>query len=316
MVLKMSFDQKNILKNMFNIYIQTIKNVEKSIDFNFFKSIELILNNKENLIVCGIGKSGLVGKKITATLTSTGTPAIFLHPSEAVHGDLGIVRKNDIVILISNSGETEELIKLLPALKRLDTKIISIVGNVYSTIARAANFILNASIDKEACPLNLAPTTSTLSVLALGDALAICLMEKRGFKPQDFFARHPGGKLGESLSSTVGELMKTKNLPLVSPEMVMSEVIVEMTNGNLGLAIVEKESELLGLITDGDLRRLLVKKKYLQTTKVLDVMNPSPITVLKDEKISVARKKMIDTKLQCLVVTNEKKKILGVIQIF
>ena len=312
----MKSKDKEILKNMFNIYKQTLEKIEKNLDSNFDNCVDLIFNNKENIVISGIGKSGLVGKKIAATLTSTGTPAIFMHPSEAVHGDLGIVKKNNIIILISNSGETEELIKLLPALKRLQANIISIVGNIYSSIARAGKFVLNASIDKEACPLNLAPTTSTLSVLALGDALAISLMNKRDFKPHDFLVRHPGGKLGESLSNTVSELMKTKDLPIVFPEMAMSEVIVEMTNGNLGLVIVQKHNKIVGLITDGDLRRMLLKKQDLDNTKALEVMNPSPITVLADEKISSARKKMIDTKLQSLVVTDEKRKILGIIQIF
>ena len=283
------------------------------------KAISLILDHDGHLVICGMGKSGLVGRKIAATLSSTGTPALFLHPAEAIHGDLGVVRKNDVIILISNSGETEEVVKLLPALKRLNVKIISLIGRADSSLGRAADVILDASVDKEACPLNLAPTTSSMAALVLGDALAVVLMEHRGFKAEDFAARHPGGKLGQTLLNTVSDKMISDNLPFVPADMKMSEVIVEMTRCRLGLALVGSAEALQGIITDGDLRRMLVEARALDEVTAAEIMNPSPQFIAKTANLGDAEDKMEKAKLQSLVVrqTHEASSpVCGIIQIF
>ena len=198
------------INNMFSTYHAALTKLENGLDERFEQSVNVISQTGQHVIICGMGKSGLVGRKIAATLSSTGTAALFLHPAEAIHGDLGMVREKSVVILISHSGETEEVVKLLPALRRLDAKIIALVGSLDSTLAKASNIVLDASIDKEACPLNLAPTTSTLTALVMGDALAIALMNRSGFKPEDFAANHPGGMLGMRLLSRVKDRMVQK----------------------------------------------------------------------------------------------------------
>lgn len=283
------------------------------------KAISLILDHDGHLVICGMGKSGLVGRKIAATLSSTGTPSLFLHPAEAIHGDLGMVRQNDVVVLISNSGETEEVVKLLPALTRLNVKIISLIGRVDSSLGRAADVILDASVDKEACPLNLAPTTSSMAALVLGDVLAVVLMEHRGFQAEDFAARHPGGKLGQTLLSRVGDKMISDNLPFVPADMKMSEVIVEMTRCRLGLALVGSADALQGIITDGDLRRMLVEARSLDEVTAGEIMNASPQFIAKTANLGEAEDKMEKAKLQSLVVRQTHKAsspVCGIIQIF
>ena len=306
-------------KTLLSTYRQAITRLEAGMDGALEKAIELILNHQGHLVVCGMGKSGLVGRKIAATLSSTGTPALFLHPAEAIHGDLGMVRHNDVIILISNSGETEEVVKLLPALKRLNVKIISLIGRTDSSLGKAADVILDASVDKEACPLNLAPTTSSMAALVLGDALAVVLMEHRGFKAEDFAARHPGGKLGQMLLNSVGDKMISSDLPYVRADMMMDEVIVEMTKSRLGLALVGTADHLDGIITDGDLRRMLVEAKALDKTKAADIMNPSPQFISKDANLGEAEDKMAKAKLQSLIVRQSQdpaSPVCGIIQIF
>jgi arabinose-5-phosphate isomerase len=263
-----------------------------------------------------MGKSGLVGRKIAATFSSTGTAALFLHPAEAIHGDLGMVREKSVVLLISNSGETEEVIKLLPAFKRLDVKIIAIVGSLDSTLAKISDIALDVSIDREACPLNLAPTTSTLTTLVMGDALAIALMSRSGFKPEDFAANHPGGMLGMRLLSRVKDRMSERDLPLVDATMSMSEVIVIMTEARLGLALVQEDNKLQGIITDGDLRRMLVMGTNLSSAKAGSVMNTSPLTISEDEMMVAAEEKMLEARVQSLVVVDDNGFINGVVQIY
>ena len=304
------------INNMFSTYHAALTKLEIGLDERFEQSVNVISQTGQHVIICGMGKSGLVGRKIAATLSSTGTAALFLHPAEAIHGDLGMVREKSVVILISHSGETEEVVKLLPALRRLDTKIIALVGSLDSTLAKASNIVLDASIDKEACPLNLAPTTSTLTTLVMGDALAIALMNRSGFKPEDFAANHPGGMLGMRLLSRVKDRMVQKELPLVKPNMPMSEVIVRMTEARLGLALVHKDNLLRGIITDGDLRRMLVLGTNLSSTLAGDVMNESPLTITEDEMMVVAEEKMLEARVQSLVVVDEKGHINGVVQIY
>ena len=304
------------IKNMFSTYHAALTKLEIGLDERFEQSVNVISQTAQHVIICGMGKSGLVGRKIAATLSSTGTAALFLHPAEAIHGDLGMVREKSVVILISHSGETEEVVKLLPALRRLDAKIIALVGSLDSTLAKASNIVLDASIDKEACPLNLAPTTSTLTTLVMGDALAIALMNRSGFKPEDFAANHPGGMLGMRLLSRVKDRMVQKELPLVKPNMPMSEVIVRMTEARLGLALVHKDNLLRGIITDGDLRRMLVLGTNLSSTLAGDVMNGSPLTIREDEMMVVAEEKMLEARVQSLVVVDKKGHINGVVQIY
>ena len=306
-------------KTLLQTYQSAMTRLEVTLDGPFQQAAEMILSHQGHLVVCGMGKSGLVGRKIVATLASTGTPAFFLHPAEAIHGDLGMVRENDVIILISNSGETEEVVRLLPALKRLNVKIISLIGRVESSLGKAADVILDASVDKEACPLNLAPTTSSMAAMALGDALAVVLMEQRGFQPEDFAARHPGGKLGQRLLGKVSDRMTTDNLPFVDPDMAMSEVIIRMTEGRLGLALVGDAENLLGIITDGDLRRMLVQKQSLEKLSARDVMAPSPCFIEKSASLGEAEAIMTDGKIQCLIVrqtSSVSSAVCGVIQIF
>ena len=304
------------INNMFSTYHAALTKLEIGLDERFEQSVNVISQTGQHVIICGMGKSGLVGRKIAATLSSTGTAALFLHPAEAIHGDLGMVREKSVVILISHSGETEEVVKLLPALRRLDAKIIALVGSLDSTLAKASNIVLDASIDKEACPLNLAPTTSTLTALVMGDALAIALMNRSGFKPEDFAANHPGGMLGMRLLSRVKDRMVQKELPLVKPNIPMSEVIVRMTEARLGLALVHKDNLLRGIITDGDLRRMLVLGTNLSSTLAGDVMNESPLTITEDEMMVVAEEKMLEARVQSLVVVDKKGHINGVVQIY
>ena len=304
------------INNMFSTYHSALTKLEIGLDERFEQSVNVISQTGQHVIICGMGKSGLVGRKIAATLSSTGTAALFLHPAEAIHGDLGMVREKSVVILISHSGETEEVVKLLPALRRLDAKIIALVGSLDSTLAKASNIVLDASIDKEACPLNLAPTTSTLTTLVMGDALAIALMNRSGFKPEDFAANHPGGMLGMRLLSRVKDRMVQKELPLVKPNMPMSEVIVRMTEARLGLALVHKDNLLRGIITDGDLRRMLVLGTNLSSTLAGNVMNESPLTIREDEMMVVAEEKMLEARVQSLVVVDKKGHINGVVQIY
>lgn len=306
-------------KTLLSTYQAAIARLEDGLSDSLTSAIELILGHDGHLVVCGMGKSGLVGRKIAATLSSTGTPALFLHPAEAIHGDLGMVRENDVVMLISNSGETEEVVKLLPALKRLNVKIISLIGRRDSSLGKAADVILDASVDKEACPLNLAPTTSSMAALVIGDALAVVLMEQRAFQPEDFAARHPGGSLGQKLLSKVSDKMVSGALPYVSPDMMMSEVIVTMTKGRLGLALVGTANDLKGIITDGDLRRMLVEERALDTTRASDVMNASPQFISANASLGEAEEKMAQTKIQSLIVrddTEVSSPVCGIIQIF
>ena len=304
------------IENMFSTYRAALNKLEDGLDSRFDEAVSIISNTAQHVIICGMGKSGLVGRKIAATFSSTGTAALFLHPAEAIHGDLGMVREKSVVLLISNSGETEEVIKLLPAFKRLEVKIIAIVGSLDSTLAKVSDIALDVSIDREACPLNLAPTTSTLTTLVMGDALAIALMSRSGFKPEDFAANHPGGILGMRLLSRVKDRMSERDLPLVNANMSMSEVIVVMTEARLGLALVQEDNKLQGIITDGDLRRMLVMGTNLSSAKAGSVMNISPLTISEDEMMVAAEEKMLEARIQSLVVVDNNGFINGVVQIY
>ena len=293
-----------------------IERFENMLGDEFSKAVKLMGKSSAHIIICGMGKSGLVGRKISSTLASTGTPSIFLHPAEAIHGDLGKVQKNSIVLLISYSGETGEIIALIPALKRLEVTIIALTGVKESTLASKSDIILDTSVDREACPLNLAPTTSTMITMVLGDALAVSLMEVKNFKQEDFALTHPGGSLGKRLLSSVKDEMKQNNLPFVEKQSTVQEVLVKMTEGRLGLALVGSKEKLHGVITDGDIRRALIDNNQFSQLKAIDLMNKNPLTAFESDNLQVAEKRMREAKVQCLVVKNNINEVVGVIQIF
>ena len=297
-------------------YKSAIERFEKMLGKEFASAVTLMNKTSEHIIVCGMGKSGLVGRKISSTLASTGTPSIFLHPAEAIHGDLGKVQKKSVVLLISYSGETGEILALIPALKRLNVTIIALTGVKKSTLASKADIILDTSVDREACPLNLAPTTSTMITMVLGDALAVGLMELKNFKQEDFALTHPGGSLGRRLLSNVKDEMKQVNLPFVDKDSDVQNVLIKMTEGRLGLALVGSKEELHGVITDGDIRRALIDNSNFTNLKAIDLMNENPLTAIETDNLQLAEKRMREAKVQCLVVKNNIHEVVGVIQIF
>ena len=303
-------------KTLFSAYREALTGLEAGLGSDFSKTVDLMKASTGHVVVCGMGKSGIIGRKISATLASTGTPSLFLHPAEAIHGDLGMLRRGDIVLLISYSGSTEEIVRLLPAFKRLDARLIAMTGNPSSIIATSAEISLDISVDREACPLNLAPTTSSLNSLVLGDAIAVALMEARGFQESDFANTHPGGALGRRLLTRVRDQMRSKNLPFVDATASVQDALLVMTEGRLGLALVGSRDKLSGVITDGDLRRLLVNGADLKSTKVCDVASPVPLTIGPDEMMGTAEAKMLESRVQCLVVITEAGHVDGVIQIY
>lgn len=293
-----------------------ISNLANSLDNSFSSAISLIMKSEGRLIVSGMGKSGHIGKKVAATLASTGTPSFFIHPAEAFHGDLGMIRPSDIILLISNSGETEEVIKLIPSLRRFGNKIISIANAPDSTLAKNSDVYLNIFVEKESCPNNLAPTTSTTVTLALGDALAVSLMKERNFQPEHFAAFHPGGSLGRQLLTKVRDEMLAQDLPFVSPETPVDEVIITMTQSLQGIAVVIDENKaLLGVITDGDLRRSLVKGGDIHTQKAKDIMTTDPITIDEGEMLFTAETIMKEKSITKLLVTDGKKAVSGILSL-
>ena len=302
--------------NLTKTYKIAIERLESLLGKSFESAVEAINNSKSHIVVCGMGKSGLVGRKISSTFASTGTPSYFLHPGEAIHGDLGIVQPENIVILISYSGETDEILALLPALKRMQVKIIGMTGNPNSNLAQNSDIVLDISVDKEACPLNLAPTTSTLTTLVLGDALAVTLMNLKNFKQEDFALTHPGGTLGRRLLLKVKDEMIKDNLPFVYTYSNMKDVIVKMTEARLGIALVGTQNKLEGIITDGDLRRSLVNNVDIKQIKAKEIMNSSPLIAEENDNLESAHERMRESRVQCLVVKNKMGFIVGVIQIF
>jgi len=302
-----------IAKQVFEIEAQAIQDLKNQLTDDFSQSVKAILNTQGRVVVCGMGKSGLIGKKIMATFASTGTPCFFMHPGEAFHGDLGMVSPKDVFLALSNSGETEEVIKLLPFLKDNGNIIISMTGRPDSTLATNSHFHLNIAVKKEACPHQLAPTSSTTATLVMGDALAVALMDARHFQPQDFARFHPGGSLGRKLLTRVAHEMKTENLPFVSKTASMSEIINTMTDGRLGLCIVD-EGE--GIITDGDLRRAMENDAtHLMEKTAQDIMTQTPKRINAQAMLTEAETFMNDHKITSVLV-EEAGKIVGVIQIY
>jgi arabinose-5-phosphate isomerase len=303
-------------QSLFAAYQDSIGRLASQLGADFSRAVDLMLSTNGHVVVCGIGKSGIIGRKISATLASTGTPSLFLHPADASHGDLGMVRRGDVVLLISYSGTTAEIVQLLPAFDRLEARLIAMTGHPDSQIARHAAISLDISVDREACPLNLAPTTSSLNSLVLGDALAVALMQARGFAATDFAATHPGGALGQRLLTRVGDRMRRTNLPFVAPDATVQDALMVMTEGRLGMAIIGSADRLVGIITDGDLRRLLIKGADISRITVADVASPQPLTARPDEMMADAEARMLESRVQCLVVVDDAGAVVGVIQIY
>ena len=280
--------------------------------------VKKIISSNGRLVVTGMGKSGLIGKKIVATLASTGTPSLFIHPAEAYHGDLGMILNNDMIICISNSGETEEIVKLLSFFKHNKNQVIALCANKESTLGKFSDFFLDISVPKEACPLLLAPTTSTTATLALGDALAIALMEAREFKPENFARFHPGGSLGRKLLWKVSDKMRVDSLPIIFEDQKFENLVSEMSKGRLGTVVVlEKESKnVLGIVTDGDLRRAMqTHKGDIVNLLPTQIMTKNPTTILESEKLIKAEEKLQEKKISILLVL-EDKKLKGLLSIY
>lgn len=305
-----------IAKEVFEIEAEAIRNLSENLDHNFSKAIELILNIKGRCIISGMGKSGHIGAKIAATLASTGTPSFFMHPGEALHGDLGMITSEDVLIAISNSGETEELLKIIPAVKRRQIPLIAMSGNVKSTLAKQAEIFLNIAIKKEACPLQLAPMSSTTATLVMGDAIAAALMKARKFQPDDFALFHPGGSLGRKLLTKVKDLMVSKKLPIVNPQTEFNELVDVMTSGKLGLCIVLENDKLVGIITDGDLRRALkANAKPRFDFKAKEIMSHNPKIIDQEAMATEAEQLMLKHKIKEIVV-GKNGKVVGIIQLY
>ncbi len=307
---------KEIAKEVFSIEAKEIDNLSNNITEDFEKSVKDIFKSKGKLIVSGMGKSGIIGKKISATMASTGTPSFFIHPAEAYHGDLGMIEREDIVLLISNSGETDEVLKLIPFLKSQQNIIIGMSGNIESTLAKNSNYHLNISVKKEACPLQLAPTSSTTATLVMGDALAIALMKLREFKDTDFAQFHPGGSLGRRLLTKVEDVMHKNSLPICTANSGIKEIIQTVSECKMGLVIVMEQDNIIGVITDGDIRRAMesMEERFFQL-KAKDLMSKNPKTINSQAKLMEAQTMMAKYKVNSLLVSNNNI-LIGVVQIY
>lgn len=293
---------------------QAVLDLSAKIDDNFTKAVDMMMHCSGKVIVTGVGKSGHIGAKIAATLASTGTPSFFINPLDVFHGDLGVMAKGDVVLAISNSGQTDELLRFIPMVLHMGIPIIAMSGNPQSLLAKYSNCHLNVSVEKEACPLNLAPTSSTTATLVMGDALAIALMNKRHFQPQDFAQFHYGGELGKRLLTTAQDVMITENLPILAPDMHLGEAIILVSKGKLGLGVAIENGSIAGIITDGDIRRAMERwnAEFFNRT-VSDIMTRTPKTVTPLTKISEIQKIMNQNKIHNVLVSDDDKKLLGIV---
>ena len=308
---------KEIVKEVLLTEAKELEIASSSISFDIENIVNLIINSKGKLIVTGVGKSGLVGAKIAATLASTGTSSFFLHPTEAMHGDLGMIGKEDIVLGISYSGESDELIQILPHLKRLNIPLIAMARNEKSTLAKYSDVFININVEKEGCPLDVAPMSSTTLTMAMGDCLAVCLMKKRDFKKEDFASFHPGGSLGKKLFVKVDDLLRKDNLPVVSRETKLKDAILVMSEGRLGSVIILDENEkVIALLSDGDLRRALMNDNFSMDCKVEEIATINPKRLKNKELLASDALQIIeDYRIQLLIVTDENDKLIGVLHI-
>ncbi len=303
----------NLAKNALEIEISELQKLSQRLDESFVQTVEIISSAKGKLIIVGIGKSAHVGNKIVATLNSTGTPAQFLHASEAIHGDLGVIQKHDVVLCISNSGNSPEIVNLVPYLKEYSSALIGMTGNLNSKLAEGSDVVLNTLVDKEACPNKLAPTSSTTVQMALGDALAVVLMELKGFKENDFAKFHPGGNLGKNLTAKVEQFLSSQK-PMVSEKAGIRDVIISVSSSTHGVTVVTENENILGVITDGDLRRMLMNKENLDGLIAKDIMSENPKTVEKDSLAKEAMRILKDNNIGQLIVTDQGK-YFGIIDI-
>ena len=301
----------------FHIEADALNKAADRLDQNFLDAIELILNTKGKLIITGVGKSGLVGAKMAATFASTGTSSFFLHPTEALHGDLGMIGKEDLLLAISSSGESEELTKILPHIKRFDIPLIGLTGNPRSSLGSYADVFLDISVEKEACPLGIAPTTSTTLTMALGDALAVALMKHRGFKQEDFASFHPGGALGKKLFVKIKDLMRTDNLPVIKDTTTLKEAIVAMSEGKLGtVLIIDANDTFNAILSDGDLRRALMQEGFSLEHLAIDYASKNPKSYTNTELLASEALEIIEEgRIQLLPITDDNGKIIGVLHI-
>jgi len=308
---------KKIAQETLNIEAQTLVDSAQMIDDTFSKAVELILGCHGKLVVTGVGKSGLIGAKMAATFASTGTPSFFLHPTEALHGDLGMVGKDDVVLAISYSGESEELSSILPHIKRFDIPLVGMTRNSASTLGRYSDIVIEVNVEKEACPLDIAPTSSTTLTLALGDALAVCLMKARNFQKEDFASFHPGGALGRKLFVKVSDLMRSEDLPIVDENMPIRQTIVTISEGRLGTALlIDKEERLTGLISDGDIRRALMQEDFSLDAPSKRYATMDPMVV--DDSTMLASDALVfleEHKIQLLAIVDKQKHIQGVLHL-
>jgi len=310
-------DLIKIAQETFYIEAQALKIAADRLDKNFLDAIKIILDTQGKLIITGVGKSGLVGAKMAATFASTGTSSFFLHPTEALHGDLGMIGKDDTLLAISSSGESEELTKILPHIKRFNIPLIGLTGNKNSSLGQYADVYLDISVEKEACPLGIAPTTSTTLTMALGDALAVALMEHRGFREQDFASFHPGGSLGKKLFIKIKDLMRTESLPIINSDTTLKEAIVSMSEGKLGTVLItDKTDRFIALLSDGDLRRALMHENFSLEHLAIDYASKHPKSYHNTNLLASEALEIIENdRIQLLPLTNEKGKILGVLHI-
>ncbi|MGE4420144.1 MAG: SIS domain-containing protein [Sulfurimonas sp.] len=308
---------KQIAQETLNIEAQTLLKCAQNIGDVFDRAVEIILTCKGKLIVSGVGKSGLIGAKMAATFASTGTPSFFLHPTEALHGDLGMIGKDDVVLAISYSGESEELSSILPHIKRFDIPLIGMTRDKSSTLGRYSDLVIDIVVEKEACPLNIAPTSSTTLTLALGDALAVCLMKAKNFKKSDFASFHPGGALGKQLFVKVKDLMRTKDLPIITADTKLKDAIVKISEGRIGTVLITDElGRLQAIVSDGDIRRALMSEDFSLQESVLKYATINPKTI--DDENMLASEALViieEMKIQLLVVTDKEKKVIGVLHI-
>jgi arabinose-5-phosphate isomerase len=308
---------------LFNTAIRTIEleaesvaGLTKFINEDFEKTVETVFKSSGRLVISGVGKSAIIAQKIVATLNSTGTPALFMHAGDAIHGDLGIIGKEDVVMLISKSGESPEIKVLIPLIKNFGNVLIAMCGNSESYLVKNCNYFLNTTVTKEACPNNLAPTSSTTAQLVMGDALAVCLMEKAGFNGYDFAKFHPGGNLGKRLYLKVKDLYLFNNKPVVSATAGLKEIIVQITKGRLGAtAVTSAEGTIIGIITDGDLRRMLEKSDRLDNIQAKDILTPHPKTILSDELAVNALEVLRSNDISQLIVINKNENYLGILHL-
>jgi arabinose-5-phosphate isomerase len=304
-------------REVIRIEAEAVANLSGSINDDFAKAVELIYNCKGRVVLSGMGKSGLIARKIVSTLNSTGTASIYLHPTDALHGDLGMVRKEDVVILISKSGDTEEIVNLLPLLKRINVPLIAMCGEKESRLSRECSIFLNISVREEACPHDLAPTASTTATLVMGDALSIALLQKRGFTAEDFAFLHPGGSLGKRLSLEINEIMiKDSDIPKVYEDTSIKDVILEITSKRLGTTtVIDKNGYLIGVITDGDLRRLLERTLDIKNLIAKDIMTRNPKVMKGDYLASFALQQMENFKITAMIIIDDEKRPVGLVHI-